>query len=34
MDVTLKQAWINAYGAITEMMLEGSDYSSDVIQLA
>ena len=29
----LKQAWTDAYGAITELMLEGADYSRSDIQL-
>ncbi|MEM9904646.1 MAG: globin family protein [Cyanobacteria bacterium P01_D01_bin.44] len=29
----LKQAWTDAYGAITELMLEGADYSKQDIQL-
>jgi hemoglobin-like flavoprotein len=29
----LKQAWADAYGAVTTLMLEGADYSSDVTQL-
>lgn len=28
-----KQAWVNAYGVITEVMLEGADYSMDQVQL-
>ncbi|MEC4802723.1 MAG: globin family protein [Jaaginema sp. PMC 1079.18] len=28
-----KQAWVDAYGAITELMLDGADYSSDVLNL-
>ena len=29
----VKDAWVGAYGAITELMLEGADYSQDDIQL-
>lgn len=29
----VKEAWVNAYGAITELMLEGADYSQQEIQL-
>ncbi len=29
----VKQAWVDAYGAITELMLSGADYSSTDIQL-
>lgn len=28
-----KQAWVDAYGAITAIMLEGADYSADVLNL-
>ncbi len=28
-----KQAWVEAYGAITELMLEGADYSEEEVQL-
>ena len=30
----VKQAWVDAYGAITTLMLEGADYPSNVTQLA
>ena len=29
----VKQAWVDAYGVITEVMLEGADYSPDAVQL-
>ncbi|MGK7876213.1 MAG: globin domain-containing protein, partial [Xenococcaceae cyanobacterium] len=29
----VKQAWVDAYGAITKLMLEGADYSSQDLQL-
>ena len=29
----VKNAWVEAYGAITELMLEGADYSKESIQL-
>ena len=29
----LKQAWVDAYGAITELMLDGADYSAQSVQL-
>ena len=29
----VKQAWVDAYGAITELMLEGADYSSEAVAL-
>ena len=29
----VKQAWVDAYGAITELMLEGADYSSQAVAL-
>lgn len=29
----LETAWTHAYGAVTEMMLEGANYSPDVLQL-
>ncbi|MEM9219531.1 MAG: globin family protein [Cyanobacteria bacterium P01_F01_bin.150] len=29
----VKQAWVDAYGVITEVMLDGADYSSDAVQL-
>ncbi|MEO1520528.1 MAG: globin family protein, partial [Cyanobacteria bacterium J06633_2] len=29
----VKQAWVDAYGAITELMLDGADYSKDEVQL-
>lgn len=28
-----QQAWVDAYGVITEVMLDGADYSSDEVQL-
>ena len=28
-----KQAWVDAYGVITEVMLEGADYSQEAVQL-
>lgn len=28
-----KQAWVDAYGVITEVMLEGADYSSEEVEL-
>ncbi|MEL6247054.1 MAG: globin domain-containing protein, partial [Cyanobacteria bacterium J06627_15] len=30
----VKEAWVGAYGAITELMLEGADYSKQDIQLS
>lgn len=30
----VKQAWVDAYGAITKIMLEGADYSDDSVQLS
>lgn len=29
----VKQAWVDAYGAITMLMLEGADYSDDAVKL-
>ncbi len=29
----VKQAWVDAYGLITEVMLEGADYSPESVQL-
>ena len=29
-----KQAWVDAYGVITEVMLDGADYSSEDVQLS
>ncbi|MGK7906785.1 MAG: globin family protein [Synechococcus sp.] len=29
----VKQAWVDAYGAITELMLDGADYSSEEVAL-
>jgi hemoglobin-like flavoprotein len=29
----VKQAWVDAYGAITTLMLEGADYSDDAVKL-
>ena len=29
----VQQAWVDAYGAITTIMLEGADYSPEVVQL-
>ncbi|MDY6803676.1 MAG: globin family protein [Cyanobacteriota bacterium] len=29
----VKQAWVEAYGAITALMLEGADYSEDEVKL-
>lgn len=29
----VKQAWVDAYGAITALMLEGADYSEDEVKL-
>jgi hemoglobin-like flavoprotein len=29
----VKQAWVNAYGDITEIMLSGADYSEEVVKL-
>lgn len=29
----VKQAWVDAYGAITELMLSGADYSEQSVQL-
>lgn len=29
----VKRAWVNAYGAITELMLEGADYSAKDVKL-
>jgi len=29
----LKEAWVGAYGAITELMLDGADYSAQSVQL-
>jgi hemoglobin-like flavoprotein len=29
----VKQAWVDAYGVITEVMLEGADYSPNAVQL-
>lgn len=29
----VKEAWVNAYGAITELMLDGADYNSQDVQL-
>ena len=29
----LKEAWVDAYGAITELMLDGADYTKQEIQL-
>ncbi len=29
----VKQAWIDAYGLITEVMLDGADYSAEAVQL-
>ncbi|GAB4537651.1 MAG: hypothetical protein Tsb0014_26630 [Pleurocapsa sp.] len=29
----VKQAWVDAYGAITEIMLDGADYSAEVVAL-
>jgi hemoglobin-like flavoprotein len=28
-----KQAWVNAYGLITQVMLEGADYNSETVKL-
>jgi hemoglobin-like flavoprotein len=28
-----KQAWVDAYGAITELMLDGADYSAEILNL-
>ncbi len=30
----VKQAWVEAYGAITALMLEGADYSEDEVKLS
>ncbi|MEE3719709.1 globin family protein [Tumidithrix elongata RA019] len=30
----VKQAWVDAYGAIAAVMLEGAEYSAEVLQLA
>lgn len=30
----VKQAWVDAYGAITTIMLAGADYSPEAIQLS
>jgi hemoglobin-like flavoprotein len=30
----VKQAWADAYGAVTELMLEGADYSPEVLRLS
>ena len=30
----MKQAWVGAYGAITEIMLKGADYSKEDIALS
>lgn len=29
----VKQAWVDAYGAITELMLSGADYSAEEVEL-
>ncbi|MEL7086794.1 MAG: globin family protein [Cyanobacteria bacterium P01_A01_bin.3] len=29
----VKQAWVDAYGAVTELMLDGADYSSEEVAL-
>ncbi|MEC4988142.1 MAG: globin domain-containing protein, partial [Oscillatoria sp. PMC 1068.18] len=29
----VKQAWVDAYGAITELMLSGADYSPEIVNL-
>ena len=29
----VKQAWVDAYGAITELMLSGADYSAEAVEL-
>lgn len=31
--VDVKNAWVNAYGAVTQLMLEGADYPPEVLQL-
>ncbi|AFY78930.1 MAG: flavohemoprotein [Hydrococcus sp. C42_A2020_068] len=28
----LKQAWIDAYGSVTQLMLEGADYPSEILK--
>lgn len=30
----VKQAWVDAYGAITELMLEGADYTAEQVNLS
>ena len=30
----VKEAWVEAYGAITKLMLEGADYSDDEVKLS
>jgi hemoglobin-like flavoprotein len=32
--VDVKQAWVDAYGAVTQLMLEGADYPPEVLKLA
>jgi hemoglobin-like flavoprotein len=29
----VRQAWVDAYGAVTKLMLEGADYPSDILNL-
>jgi hemoglobin-like flavoprotein len=29
----VRQAWVDAYGAVTKLMLEGADYPSDILDL-
>ncbi len=30
----VRQAWVDAYGAVTKLMLEGADYPSDILNLS
>jgi hemoglobin-like flavoprotein len=30
----VKQAWVDAYGGVTQLMLEGADYPAEVLRLA
>jgi hemoglobin-like flavoprotein len=30
----VKQAWVDAYGAVTQLMLEGADYPPEVLRLS